>query len=853
MPNAGMAIGRTSSGTSADDFDFSHPTIGGCFALSSFYNLASETLTFDHPFFSNNNTSGGTYELIQDGSNHWNWSSPYQTVSTPIDTFESFNENTFLTANFEGYGSGIWMSGAERHRYIGSYIAGAGEAVVLYSSDQTVSNTMLHADIHIETNSVNDCFFVTGPNATPTLNGFSYRDHASECQNSVLKTDTGVTGVTAADFSLDVAAFTNYNAAQVFGSPSLWTVSGHVSIPSSMNWSAPASWSGELCTSTCLYSGTLGSIAAGALSPSSVASPSISAGTLNASVLQNAGSVTAVTVGTPTTSPINSWTTGQLAGSLPVPAFSAATGGGASAALVNIVLAGAPTISGGAGCVVGDVLYINDPQSGGGLYGGGYATYTVTSIGTNGNVTGANFGQTANNAYLWAKPWSYQTALAILSSSCTTLPTFPTTGGYASVVWTLSNNGGSLKATIGVASGGAGYISPPVVGFSPTFASTSSNGGPVTASLGTPGITIGNALTGVDGGTWGSGGINGSVIGATSPEAGTFPTLNVATVQNTGSVTAVTVGTPTTSPIDNWGNGQLAGSLPAVVFSAAAGGGASAALTGLVLAGPPALSGGAGCSMNDTLLLIDPQSGGGVLGGGNGLYTINTVSGGAVATYTYSSTANNAYLWAKPWSSATALSKQSSTCTTLPTLPSSGGYINVVWALSNSGGGLKSTINVIAGGVGYTTAPTVGFSPTFQATSSNGGPVTASLASNLINLAGGVTMGIAGSSGSPVTHSGALIDATGVRYTLTTAGYTVPANCDLVRFTQSGTVSAATVTLPAALADGQPIQFVNYAGAVTALTFSPGVAGWTNGSPLAANTGVRVRWDATAAAWQREQ
>ena len=101
--------------------------------------------------------------------------------------------------------------------------------------------------------------------------------------------------------------------------------------------------------------------------------------------------------------------------------------------------------------------------------------------------------------------------------------------------------------------------------------------------------------------------------------------------------------------------------------------------------------------------------------------------------------------------------------------------------------------------------------------------------------------------------AGTLISSSGVRQALTTSGYTVSANTSLVRFTQTGTVASATIRLPTALADGQPIQFVNYAGAVTALTFSPAVNGWTNGSTLAVNTGLRVRWDAIAAAWYREE
>lgn len=91
-----------------------------------------------------------------------------------------------------------------------------------------------------------------------------------------------------------------------------------------------------------------------------------------------------------------------------------------------------------------------------------------------------------------------------------------------------------------------------------------------------------------------------------------------------------------------------------------------------------------------------------------------------------------------------------------------------------------------------------------------------------------------------------------VRATLTGASYTVPANVDIVRFVQTGTIAAQTVVLPAATFDTQALQFVNYAGAITALTFSPAVPGWTNGSALAANTKVRIRWDATASSWQIE-
>ncbi len=166
-----------------------------------------------------------------------------------------------------------------------------------------------------------------------------------------------------------------------------------------------------------------------------------------------------------------------------------------------------------------------------------------------------------------------------------------------------------------------------------------------------------------------------------------------------------------------------------------------------------------------------------------------------------------------------------------------------------------NTIAVTGAGGGYVAAPTV----TIANGSLSGVTVTLGNSLSLASAGGRVLLqnnqtqlGINGSAGTPVVAEGALIDGSGVRVSLG-GTYSVPANTSLVRFTQTATVSASTVTLPAALADGQAIQFDNYAGAVTALAFSPAVNGWTNGATLAAYTGLRVRWDGTASAWYREQ
>jgi hypothetical protein len=96
-----------------------------------------------------------------------------------------------------------------------------------------------------------------------------------------------------------------------------------------------------------------------------------------------------------------------------------------------------------------------------------------------------------------------------------------------------------------------------------------------------------------------------------------------------------------------------------------------------------------------------------------------------------------------------------------------------------------------------------------------------------------------------------LIDATGVRVVLA-GSYMVPANTSLVRFVPSA-ATTSTIALPSVSQDGFSLQLVNESAFAITTTFSPAVTGWTNGSAFAATSGVRIRWDATAAGWFREQ
>ena len=129
------------------------------------------------------------------------------------------------------------------------------------------------------------------------------------------------------------------------------------------------------------------------------------------------------------------------------------------------------------------------------------------------------------------------------------------------------------------------------------------------------------------------------------------------------------------------------------------------------------------------------------------------------------------------------------------------------------------------------------------------GPFTLYYGTSSLSL--GAKSTVLGSAGASVTINGPSLDGTAIRFALTGANYTVPGGVSLVRFTQTGTISAQTVLLPNAIGDTHPIEFDNYAGAVNAYSFSPSVLGWINGSELPAGVSIRIRWDATDNTWHR--
>ena len=235
--------------------------IYGAFTQAALLNGACETNLFIRVDLKNSYPSATAYTLIMDGDNHWGWTSPFQTVTTPKSKGNSFDENIFLSPVFVNSGGGrtLWIEGTHRHTYMGAYTLttrGSLQPIVLVD-EKTGSNEELSMDIHVEGAAISDAFLLSGDNAFPLLAGFAYSDHGTQAINSLLKLDAGIQRATINGGSIRIVESPHGPNVRVFDSPSAWNFSGRIYVPEPGNWpSRPNSFSGEICVAgACRYYG----------------------------------------------------------------------------------------------------------------------------------------------------------------------------------------------------------------------------------------------------------------------------------------------------------------------------------------------------------------------------------------------------------------------------------------------------------------------------------------------------------------------------------------------------------------------------------------------------------------------
>jgi hypothetical protein len=202
------------------------------------------------------------YAAIMDGQNHWHVTSNFTTVTEPVDTWTSFTGNKFFGGSIRQNGAGkaaLWAARTEGLHFYQTYLYGGSSTpsycVALFDngiskSGLPVGNSSLSLDTANCEGAISGEILLTGSNATPTLTSLNYFEAISIAGASrpVFAEDTGITGVTMNNSNLRVDYFTNGTSGPMFKTPSLYTITGNVALPSITNWGPPLSYSGQICT-----------------------------------------------------------------------------------------------------------------------------------------------------------------------------------------------------------------------------------------------------------------------------------------------------------------------------------------------------------------------------------------------------------------------------------------------------------------------------------------------------------------------------------------------------------------------------------------------------------------------------
>jgi hypothetical protein len=258
-PTIGIQIGRVNSSTMlfCDNQKWDQVTVHGTFSFAAVYDFACEVTNWDHAKFSNSNSSTSSNGLVLDGSNHWNATSGFVTVTLATDTQQSFTNNAFINLNVQDFGNGVpvWIEAIAHFGFWNSYVettsASNPMCFEIYTASAGATQDVLF-DVHCEDNHATETFLLTGPNATPTFNNITYNDQFPETTAQVFAEDTGITAVTANNLKVDIVNSLTVPIT-LFHQPSLWTVSGWLNLPSAAYWSQPAAFSGIACLGSLCY------------------------------------------------------------------------------------------------------------------------------------------------------------------------------------------------------------------------------------------------------------------------------------------------------------------------------------------------------------------------------------------------------------------------------------------------------------------------------------------------------------------------------------------------------------------------------------------------------------------------
>ena len=101
LPNVGLQIGRVADLKGAQQQNFFNVIFRGSIPFRHSTTLPLKSLGFLGRYFQNAYASPTAYVLVQDGANSFGITSAYTTVSSTVNTGQSFNENIFSSCQWQ--------------------------------------------------------------------------------------------------------------------------------------------------------------------------------------------------------------------------------------------------------------------------------------------------------------------------------------------------------------------------------------------------------------------------------------------------------------------------------------------------------------------------------------------------------------------------------------------------------------------------------------------------------------------------------------------------------------------------------------------------------------------------------
>ena len=261
-PLIGIQVGRTVSTIGADMWSLTHPTTTGYFALTPFYNFASEVMSVSDAILLNNDNNSGAHSGIFDGGAYFNPISAY--VSETIAQYTPQSFGGFLCDHcafypLTGNSDGLFVYGMAGARFLRTYatLGNGGACINLFQSGNGTAwgSYPVNDDFDVHCEGVNGTppgYYVEfmSQSAATTFNayGLKFSDHAIQAQTKFFTRDANTSSVylEGVDIRFPYDALSN-STVKLFDTPANYNVSGAITLAASTNWAYPSRFTGSFC------------------------------------------------------------------------------------------------------------------------------------------------------------------------------------------------------------------------------------------------------------------------------------------------------------------------------------------------------------------------------------------------------------------------------------------------------------------------------------------------------------------------------------------------------------------------------------------------------------------------------